>query len=103
MLFTINIDKVDNYTIELEVNYVNISSLNQFNSTSEDFSRYVYWDDSGENLTLNLTSKSYANLTLIITPNEEPVPGKISFDMNVTSRTERVYTRTFVLVTEDKS
>ena len=100
---TINIDKVDNYTIELEVNYVNISSLNQFNSTSENFSHYVYWDDYGENLTLNLTSKSYANLTLIITPNEEPDSGKINFDMNIMSRTERVYTRTFVLVVEDKS
>jgi len=100
---TVNIDKVENYTIELVVDYVNISGSKQINSTSEDFSRYVHWDDYGENLTLNLTSKSYANLTLIITPNEEPVPGKISFDMKITSRTERVYTRTFVLVTEEQS
>ena len=68
-----------------------------------DFSRYVHWDESGENLTLNLTSKSYANLTLTITPIEEPKVGEISFDLRFTSRTERVYTRTFVLVTEAQS
>ena len=65
-----------------------------------DFSKYVYWDEFGENLALNLTSKSYVNLTLTITPIEEPTVGEISFDLRVTSRTERVYTRTFVLVTE---
>ena len=27
----------------------------------------------------------------------------IDFDINITSRTERVYTRTFVLVTEEES
>ncbi len=54
-------------------------------------------------MTLNLTSKSYANLTLTITPIEEPKVGEISFDLRFTSRTERVYTRTFVLVTEAQS
>jgi hypothetical protein len=98
---TLNLDKVENYTLTLEVEYVNVSESNkQFDSSSVDFSRYVYWDESGENLTLNLTSKSYVNLTLTITPIEEPTVGKISFDLRITSRTERVYTRTFVLVTE---
>jgi hypothetical protein len=98
---TLNLDKVENYTLTLEVEYVNVSESNkQFNSLSVDFSKYVYWDESGENLTLNLTSKSYVNLTLTITPIEEPTVGEISFDLRITSRTERVYTRTFVLVTE---
>ena len=52
---------------------------------------------------INLTSQSYANLTLIITPDEEPVSGENSFDVTITSRTERVYTRTFVLVIEEQS
>ena len=98
---TINIETLDNYTIELEVNYVNVSSLGQFNSSFEEFRDYVSWDSSGENLTLNLTSGSYVNLTLVITLDEEPVVGKHSFDLTVKSRTERVYTRTFVLVTEE--
>ena len=98
---TLNLDKVENYTLTLEVEYVNVSESNkQFNSLSVDFSKYVYWDESGENLTLNLTSKSYVNLTLTITPIEEPTVSEISFDLRITSRTERVYTRTFVLVTE---
>ena len=101
---TLNLDKVENYTLTLEVEYVNVSESNkQFNSSSVDFSRYVHWDESGENLTINLTSKSYANLTLTITPIEEPKVGEISFDLRFTSRTERVYTRTFVLVTEAQS
>ena len=100
---TINLEKIENYTIILEVDFVNISSLGQFNSTSEEFNQYVYWDNSGFNLTLNLTSQSYANLTLIITPEEEPVSGENSFDVTITSRTERVYTRTFVLVIEEQS
>ena len=101
---TLNLDKVKNYTITLQVEYINVSEFNkQFNSSSVNFSRYVYWDKPGENLTLNLTSKSYANLTLSITPIEEPMVGEISFDLKITSRTERVYTRTFVLVTEAQS
>ena len=99
---TINLDKVDNYTIELQVNYVNISSLGQFNSSSDEYGEYVFWDQSGNNLTLNLTSNSYANLTLIITPEEAPLSGETSFDLTITSRTERVYTRTFVLVIEEE-
>ncbi|MEC7686861.1 MAG: hypothetical protein VX817_00610, partial [Candidatus Thermoplasmatota archaeon] len=74
-----------------------------YNATNHNFSKYVYQDDTGHNLTLNLTSNSYANLTLIITPEEVPVSGEIDFDVSITSRTERVYTRTFVLVTEEKS
>ena len=98
---TINLGNLDNYTIELEVNYVNVSSLGQFNSSFEEFKDYVYRDSSGYNLTLNLTSGSYANLTLEFIPTEEPVIGKQSVDLTVKSRTERVYTRTFVLVTEE--
>ena len=99
---TINLDKVDNYTIELQVNYVNISSLGQFNSSSDEYGEYVFWDQSGKNLTLNLTSNSYANLTLIITAEEDPLSGETNFDLTIMSRTERVYTRTFVLVTEEE-
>ena len=98
---TINLGNLDNYTIELEVNYVNVSSLGQFNSSFEEFRDYVYRDSSGYNLTLNLTSGSYANLTLVLTLDEDPVVGEHSFDLTVKSRTERVYTRTFVLVTEE--
>ena len=105
---TINIDEIENYTIQLEVNYVNVSLQNniynsQINASSEEYNKYVYWDESGKNLTLNLTSNSYANLTLTIIPDEEPIPGEIIFDLTVTSRTERVYTTTFVLATEEKN
>ena len=98
---TLNVENLDNYTIKLEVNYVNVSSLGQFNSSFEEFRDYVYWDASKYNLTLNLTSGSYANLTIEFIPTEEPVIGKQSVDLTVKSRTERVYTRTFVLVTEE--
>ena len=98
---TLNVENLDNYTIKLEVNYVNVSSLGQFNSSFEEFSDYVYWDSSEDNLTLNLTSGSYANLTIEFIPTEDPVIGKQSVDLTVKSRTERVYTRTFVLVTEE--
>ena len=101
---TVSVESIENYTIELVVNFVNISDLGQsYNVSSHNFSKYVYQNDTGHNLTLNLTSNSYANLTLIITPEEIPVPGEIEFDINITSRTERVYTRTFVLVTEEES
>ena len=49
---------------------------------------------------MNLTSKSYANLTITITPTEK-LTGSVDFDLTISSRTERVYTRTFVLVTEE--
>ena len=100
---TINLENIDNYTIELVVNFVNISdSSKSYNSSNYNFTKYVSWDSTGHNLTLNLTSNSYANLTLIITPEEVPLPGVIDFDIKITSRTERVYTRTFVLVTEEE-
>ena len=41
-----------------------------------------------------------ANLTLVIT-SEEELARENSFDLTIKSRTERVYTRTFVLVTEE--
>ena len=100
---TINLDKIDNFRFELQVNYVNISSLGQFNSSSDEYGEYVFWDQPGNNLTLNLTSNSYANLTLIITPEEAPPSGETSFGLTITSRTERVYTRTFVLVIEEEN
>ena len=67
------------------------------------FDNYVWWDSEKQNLTLNLTSNSYANLTLSITPTEVPVEGVSSFDLRAISRTEQVYTRTFDLVVEEKT
>ena len=65
---TVSVENIENYTIELFVNFVNIGDLGEsYNATNHNFSKYVYQDDTGHNLTLNLTSNSYANLTLIIT------------------------------------
>jgi len=63
----------------------------------------VWWDSTGHNLTVNLTSNSYVNLTLSVTPTEEPIEGEFSFDLVAISRTEQVYTRTFNLVVEGDS
>ena len=86
--------------MDLRVDYVNISELdNQFDSTSPEFLKYV--NDDGTNLTLNLTSNSYANLTLTITPIGQIEAGKYTFNIELLSRTERVYRTTFALTVED--
>ena len=100
---TISVETVENFTISYQVDFVNVSELDiQLNSSSANFSDYVSFDKSGSNLTLNLTSKSYANLTITITPTEK-LTGSVDFDLTISSRTERVYTRTFVLVGEEKT
>ena len=98
---TINIDQIVNYTIVFEVEYIFISD-SMLNSSSPDYDNYVWWDSTGQNLTVNLTSNSYVNLTLLVTPLEEPIEGVFSFDLRATSRTEHVYTRTFDLVVGEK-
>ncbi|MDC0526851.1 site-2 protease family protein [Euryarchaeota archaeon] len=101
---TIDIDQIINYTIIFEVKSVFISDSNSLlNSSSSNFSNYVWWDLTGHNLTLNLTSNSYANLTLLVTPLQEPIEGIFNFDLRAISRTEHVYTRTFDLVVEEKA
>tara|TARA_B110000263_G_scaffold247946_1_gene261795 strand:- start:716 stop:1774 length:1059 start_codon:yes stop_codon:yes gene_type:complete len=100
---TINHDQIVNYTIVFEVDYIFINDSNRIlNSSSSDFDNYVWWDSTGHNLTVNLTSNSYVNLTLLITPIEEPIEGIFKFDLRAISRTEHVYTRTFDLVVEEK-
>ena len=101
---TINVTQIVNYTIIFEVEYIFISDSNSIlNSSSPYFENYVWWDSTGKNVTLNLTSNSYANLTLLITPIEEPIEGIFNFDLKAISRTEHVYTRTFDLVIEEKA
>ena len=101
---TINIDQIVNYTIIFEVDYIFVNERDSLlNSSSPEFGNYVWWDSEGQNLTLNLTSNSYANLTLSITPIEDPAEGVFSFDLRAISRTEQVYTRTFDLVVEEKT
>ena len=86
----------------MRVDYVNISeSMNQFDSTSPKFLEYV--NDDGTNLTLNLTSNSYANLTLTITLVDQVEAGKYTFDIEFLSRTERVYRTTFALTVEEQN
>ena len=98
----VNIGNLDNFTLDLRVDYVNISELdNQFDSTSPEFLKYV--NDDGTNLTLNLTSNSYANLTLTITPIGQIEAGKYTFDIELASRTERVYRTTFALTVEEQN
>ena len=100
---TISIDQIINYTIVFEVEYIFINDDKiMLNSSSTDFDNYVWWDSTGHNLTVNLTSNSYVNLTLSVTPTEEPIDG-FSFDLVAISRTEHVYTRTFDLVVEEDS
>ena len=101
---TISIDQIINYTIVFEVEYIFINDDKiMLNSSSTDFDNYVWWDSTGHNLTVNLTSNSYVNLTLSVTPTEEPIDGEFSFDLVAISRTEQVYTRTFNLVVEGDS
>ena len=93
---------LDNFTIDIRVDYVNSSDLeSELLSTSPEFSKYVYEEDS--NLTFNLTSKSYVNLTLSVTMDSEVEPGDYNFDIEMISRTERVYTTTFSLTVKENS
>ena len=99
---SVKISSLDNFTIDIRVDYVNSSDLeSELLSTSPEFSKYVYEEDS--NLTFNLTSKSYVNLTLSATMDSEVEPGDYNFDIEMISRTERVYTTTFSLTVKENS
>ena len=99
---SVKIGSLDNFTIDIRVDYVNSSDLeSELLSTSPEFSKYVYEEDS--NLTFNLTSKSYVNLTLSVTMDSEVEPGDYNFDIEMISRTERVYTTTFSLTVKENS
>ena len=99
---SVKISSLDNFTIHIRVDYVNSSDLeSELLSTSPEFSKYVYEEDS--NLTFNLTSKSYVNLTLSVTMDSEVEPGDYNFDIEMISRTERVYTTTFSLTVKENS
>ena len=99
---SVKISSLDNFTIDIRVDYVNSSDLeSELLSTSPEFSKYVYEEDS--NLTFNLTSKSYVNLTLSVTMDSEVEPGDYNFDIEMISRTERVYTTTFSLTVKENS
>ncbi len=99
---SVKTSSLDNFTIDIRVDYVNSSDLeSELLSTSPEFSKYVYEEDS--NLTFNLTSKSYVNLTLSVTMDSEVEPGDYNFDIEMISRTERVYTTTFSLTVKENS
>ena len=99
---SVKISSLDNFTIDIRVDYVNSSDLeSELLSTSPEFSKYVYEEDS--NLTFNLTSKSYVNLTLSVTMDSKVEPGDYNFDIEMISRTERVYTTTFSLTVKENS
>jgi len=99
---TIDFDYPNNYTINLVVNYVNISEVGKITNSSSDFNKYVWSNHSFENITLNLTSNSYANLSLFITSPEGGTIEESNINLKVQSRTERVYTRTFYLKIEEQ-
>jgi len=99
---SVKTSSLDNFTIDIRVDYVNSSDLeSELLPTSIEFSKYVYEDDS--NFTFNLTSKSYVNLTLSVTMTTEVEPGDYNFDVEMVSRTERIYTTTFSLTVKEKS
>ena len=99
---SVKTSSLDNFTIDIRVDYVNSSDLeSELLSTSPEFPKYVYEEDS--NLTFNLTSKSYVNLTLSVTMDSEVEPGDYNFDIEMISRTERVYTTTFSLTVKENS
>ena len=99
---SVKISTLDNFTIDIRIDYVNSSDLeSELLSTSPEFSKYVYEEDS--NLTFNLTSKSYVNLTLSVTMDSEVEDGDYNFDIEMISRTERVYTTTFSLTVKENS
>jgi hypothetical protein len=84
------------------VNYVNISEVGKITNSSSDFDKYVWSNHSFENITLNLTSNSYANLSLFITSPQGGTIEESNIHLKVQSRTERVYTRTFYLKIEEQ-
>ena len=99
---SISVENPRNYTIELIVNSVNVSNVGDLTQSSSNFSKYVWVKDSLNNLTLNLTSGSYANLSLSILPTGEVVAGEETINIEVISRTEKVYTRTFYIEVEEE-
>ena len=92
----------ENYTVELLVNCVNITNFGEFTNESSNFSKYVFFEDSYNNTSLNLSSKSYANLSLKINLTEGKNLEKGEIIISIQSRTEEIYTRTFHLSIEEE-
>jgi len=95
---SLSFDEIDNVSISLEVNFVNLSSESQgINSTFSNYSRYVSEDKENSTIFLNLSSGESANFTLIITTLENETFSDTIFVLKIQSRTEDVYTSTFYL------
>ena len=61
-------NSIENVTISIAVDFINISSESQVvNETSDNFSKYVFYDLETNITFLNLSSGDSANLTLTIT------------------------------------
>ena len=101
---SLNFDNsIDNVTISIVIDFINISSEPQvLNETSDNFKQYVFYDSETNSTLLNLSSADSANLTLTITTLENSTFEDSSFVLSVKSRTEDVYSSTFYLYNRDK-
>ena len=95
-------DDIENVTFSLSVNFVNTSSNQLINDTSENFVKYVFYDAETNSTLLNLSSGDSVNLTLLVTTQDNSTFEDTSFVLNIKSRTEDVYTSTFHLYNRDK-
>ena len=95
-------DDIENVTFSLSVNFVNTSSNQLINDTSESFVKYVFYDVETNSTLLNLSSGDSVNLTLSVTTLDNSTVEDPSFVLNIKSRTEDVYTSTFHLYNRDK-
>ena len=95
-------DDIDNVTFSLVVNFVNTSSNQLINVTSENFTKYVFYDAGTNSTHLNLSSGNSVNLTLSVTTLDNSTFEDTNFNLNIKSRTEKVYTSTFHLYNRDK-
>ena len=100
---TLNFDNsINNATISIVVDFINISSEPQaINETSDNFDQYVFYDSETNSTLLNLSSGDSANLTLTISTLDNSTFKDSSFTLNVKSRTEDVYSSTFYLYNRD--
>ena len=96
-------DNIDNVTVSIVVDFINLSSESQIiNETSDNFKQYVFYDAENNSTLLNLSSGNSANLTLTITTLENSTFEDSSFVLSIKSRTEDVYSSTFYLYNRDK-
>ena len=93
---------IDNVTFSLVVNFVNTSSNQLINVTSENFTKYAFYDTETNSTHLNLSSGTSVNLTLSVTTLDNSTFEDTNFILNIKSRTEDVYTSTFHLYNRDK-